>query len=472
MPCPRDRFLGFPTEIGRRGRSGSARRLRRSASRPPWSSDPTTAITRRQDRHAFQLRDRVSDSGSWEGRAPQALLQIPCACMGDQDAEDPAGPATSVDPEIGSPRPAAGTYGPGRSAHRSGQPGSTPAGFLLCPVLHGGTGHLDRTPDLCLRARRHCRRSHHRPGSVGAVHRARSFPRRRGRRTRSAARSCHRHGRAGRQHGSGRRRNGMGCTGVGRPHVGADDRVEHHPHPPDTSSAVPRRRPYARGAHGGQRHEWVDVRRRLPRRAGAGRRTGCVGWDGAGRRWLCSPRRPGRDPRGPVARSAGPRAVLRRTGERTPLGMASARRVPSGTAGQSQFGRHHPRRPPTPEPSRLLLRACRDDRPALRDHRGVLPPPGRRRRRLPQRRHRWRGGRRRIRDGLPHRPTAAQRPPGAHLGRGGHRSRADQRYSPCGAGGRTPRVSRVFRGDLRRDQPDPSAAVNAPVRRREPVLDP
>ena len=47
-----------------------------------------------------------------------------------------------------------------------------------------------------------------------------------------------------------------------------------------------------------------------PALAGA---SGCAGWDRAGRRWLCSPRRPGRDPRGPVARSAGPRAVLRRT---------------------------------------------------------------------------------------------------------------------------------------------------------------
>ena len=31
----------------------------------------------------------------------------------------------------------------------------------------------------------------------------------------------------------------------------------------------------------------------------------CAGWDGAGRRWLRSPRRPGRDPRGPVARLYG-----------------------------------------------------------------------------------------------------------------------------------------------------------------------
>ena len=82
----------------------------------------------------------------------------------------------------------------------------------------------------------------------------------------------HRHGGAGRQHGSGCRRNGMGCTRVGRLHVGADDGVEHHAHPADASSAVPRRRPYARRADGGQRDEWVDVRRRLPRRAGAGRR--------------------------------------------------------------------------------------------------------------------------------------------------------------------------------------------------------
>ena len=131
---------------------------------------------------------------SQDGERRKRCCRYP-APDGRPGCREPRGAGRLRRTPIGSPRPGAGTYGPGRSAHRRGQPGSPPAGVLLCPVLHGGTGHLDRTPDLCLRARRHCRRRHHRPGSVGAVHRARSFPRRRGRRARPAARSHHRHGR-------------------------------------------------------------------------------------------------------------------------------------------------------------------------------------------------------------------------------------------------------------------------------------
>ena len=68
----------------------------------------------------------------------------------------------------------------------------------------------------------------------------------------------------------------MGGTGLGRRHVGTADGVEHHPHPPDTGCAVPRRRPHTRRAHGVECDERVDVRRRLPRRSRAGRRIGCA----------------------------------------------------------------------------------------------------------------------------------------------------------------------------------------------------
>ena len=96
MPCPRDRFLGFPTEIGRRGRSGSARRLRRSASRPPWSSDPTTAITRRQRPAAGRrvespvsrrLRPRMTSSSllcvNWVRDGREVPLQPADAALAD-----------------------------------------------------------------------------------------------------------------------------------------------------------------------------------------------------------------------------------------------------------------------------------------------------------------------------------------------------------------------------------------------------
>ena len=231
-------------------------------------------------------------------------------------------------PREASRRRGSGTNRVGRSANRHAQPGSPPAGFVICAVLHGRVGHLDGPPDLRLRARRHRGRSHDRPGPVAAVHRARSLPRRRGRPSRPSACSHRRDGRAGRQHGSGRPRNGMDGTGLGRRHVGAADSVEHHPHPTDAGSAVPRRCPDAGGTHGGERDERVDLRRRLPHRPGAGRRTGCAGWDRAGGRRIRGPLRPRPRPRRPPAPTTGPRAVLERTGGCAPLCLALTRRVP------------------------------------------------------------------------------------------------------------------------------------------------
>ena len=159
-----------------------------------------------------------------------------------------------------------------------------------------------------------------------------------------------------------------------------------------------------------------------------------LGGTASGGRRIRGPRRLGPRPGGPLAPPARPRAVLERSGECAPLCLARTRRVPWRTAGQPECCRHHPRGAPTPEPSRLLLRACRHDRPALRGDRDVLPPHGCRGRRLPECRHRRRGGRRRIRDGLPHRAAPAQGPAGAHIGRGRCRAGADQRDPPSGAG--------------------------------------